>query len=227
MQVRRTARELALLGMSQLPQKPEKLSEQDLDGLIMAAVRSLVGEVNETLESAAADLARGHERLLQSETRTTELEAARAMVHDAIAATQNAINNLGSALQLPELVQLANRDAVRSYAVEILSHVARHRDAIDAELNKVMVSWQVNRLALIDRDLLRLAIVELQYLNIPDRVAINEVVELAKRYSDEDGYRFINGVLRRWLNRGTARPPAEAAPDADPSASMNSDSSLV
>jgi transcription antitermination protein NusB len=39
--------------------------------------------------------------------------------------------------------------------------------------------------------------VEMRYLGIPDRIAINEAIELAKKYSDEEGYRFINGVLRR------------------------------
>ncbi|MEO1068445.1 MAG: transcription antitermination protein NusB, partial [Cyanobacteria bacterium J06638_6] len=57
------------------------------------------------------------------------------------------------------------------------------------------------RLPRIDRDILRLAVVEMNYLGTPDRVAINEAVELAKRYSDDDGFRFINGVLRRVVNR--------------------------
>ncbi|NEO62999.1 MAG: N utilization substance protein B, partial [Moorea sp. SIO4G2] len=45
--------------------------------------------------------------------------------------------------------------------------------------------------------ILRMAVAEISFLGIPDRVAINEAVELAKRYSDEEGHRFINGVLRR------------------------------
>jgi N utilization substance protein B len=67
-----------------------------------------------------------------------------------------------------------------------------------------MVTWRLKRLARIDRDILRLAVVEMDYLGTPDKVAINEAVELAKRYSDEDGYRFINGVLRRVVNRQAA-----------------------
>ncbi|NEO00992.1 MAG: transcription antitermination factor NusB, partial [Moorea sp. SIO3I7] len=57
--------------------------------------------------------------------------------------------------------------------------------------------WQLKRLPRIDRDILRMAVAEISFLGIPDRVAINEAVELAKRYSDEEGHRFINGVLRR------------------------------
>ena len=88
-----------------------------------------------------------------------------------------------------------------------------------------MVAWQVKRLAQIDRDLLRLAIVEMQYLGVPDRVAINEAVELAKRYSDEDGYRFINGVLRRWLEQ--FRQQMASGGGSDPGPAPNPESSLV
>ena len=55
----------------------------------------------------------------------------------------------------------------------------------------------MNRLARIDRDILRIAVAEILYLGFGESGAINEAVELAKRYSGDEGYRFINGVLRR------------------------------
>ncbi|MEM9003759.1 MAG: transcription antitermination factor NusB [Cyanobacteria bacterium P01_F01_bin.86] len=201
MQARRFSRELALLGMSQLPDKVSVIASQDLNGLITAAVRSLVGEVQDALEVAAGDLQRGQDRLLDSETRTSEMDGARALVREAINTTQTAINRLGSAVQIPELVQLSNRKEVRAYAIEILTTTARYRSDVDADLDAVMVAWQVKRLPQIDRDILRMAVVEMKHLGIPDRIAINEAIEIAKQYSDEDGYRFINGVLRRWVNR--------------------------
>ena len=63
------------------------------------------------------------------------------------------------------------------------------------------MGWQLSRLAKIDRDILRISVAEMLYLQVPEKVAINESVELAKRYSDEDGFRFINGVLRRLSDR--------------------------
>ena len=60
-----------------------------------------------------------------------------------------------------------------------------------------MEKWTIRRLARVDRDILRLAMIDIVYLNVPKKVAIDEAIEIAKRYSDEDGYRFINGVLRR------------------------------
>ena len=201
MQARRFARELALLGMSQLPDKVSAIASQDLNGLITAAVQSLVGEVQDVLEVASGDLQRGQDRLLESETRTSDVESARVLVREAIANTQTAINRLGSAVQIPELVQLSNRKEIRSYAIQLLTTTAQYRAEVDADLDIVMVAWQVKRLPQIDRDILRLAVVEMKYLGVPDRVAINEAIEIAKSYSDEDGYRFINGVLRRWGNR--------------------------
>ena len=201
MQPRRFARELALLGMSQLTNKSGAIAPLELDAMVTAAVRSLAGEVQDTLEVAAGEVQQGQDRLLESETRASSLEQARASIQTALEKTQTAINRLGSALQIPEMIQLSNRKEVRSYAIELMSVTAKHRADVDAELNEAMVSWQVKRLPKIDRDILRVAVVEMKYLGVPDRVAINEAIEIAKRYSDEDGFRFINGVLRRWVNR--------------------------
>ncbi|MBW4640109.1 MAG: transcription antitermination factor NusB [Gloeocapsa sp. UFS-A4-WI-NPMV-4B04] len=199
MQPRRIARELALLSLSQLPNSPEKLEAQQLSNMVLAAVRMLTTEVQDALSTAAGELQRGSDRLLTSETRATDLEAARSMVQEAIQLTQTAINRVGTAVELPELIQLANHSEfeVRTYALQIVRTVNVKKAEIDEQLGKALVDWQVNRLARIDRDLLRIALAEIVYLGVPDKVAINEAVELAKRYSGDDGHRFINGVLRR------------------------------
>jgi N utilization substance protein B len=206
MQPRRFARELALLGMSQLSNKPGAIASQDIDSLVTAAVRSLAGEVQDALEVAASDVQQGQDRLLESETRASNVEDARTLVQSALAKAQMAINRLGSALQIPEMIQLSNRKEIRSYAIELITTTAEHRDAVDAELDEAMVSWQVKRLPQIDRDILRIAVVEMKYLGVADRIAINEAIEIAKRYSDEEGYRFINGVLRRWVTQFLKAP---------------------
>jgi N utilization substance protein B len=215
MQPRRFARELALLGMGQLTNKSGKIVTQDLDAMVTAAVRSLAGEVQDALEVAASEVQQGQERLLESETRASNVEQARASIQTALEKTRAAINRLGSALQIPEMIQLSNRKEVRSYAIELLSTTAEHQADVDAELDEAMVSWQVKRLPKIDRDILRVAVVEMKYLGVPDRIAINEAIEIAKRYSDEDGFRFINGVLRRWVNRFLNPTPNKGIPDSD------------
>jgi N utilization substance protein B len=201
MQPRRIARELALLSVSQLPSNSERLETQDLQNVVVAAVRTLTTEAQDALETASAELQQGSSRLLNSETRTADVESARAMVNEAINLTQTAINRLGVAMEVPEFIQLTNQREVRDYALELIRSIKANRDKIDQLLSQVLVDWQLSRIAWIDRDILRLATAEIVFLGIPDRIAINEAIELAKRYSGEDGYRFINGVLRRLVDQ--------------------------
>lgn len=198
-QPRRVARELALLSISQLPTSPEKLQTQQLSNLLQAALRTLTTEMQDSLSTAASELQRASDRLLTSETRAGDLQTARVMVEEAITLTQTAINRVGTVQELPEFIQLANQPGfdVRRYALEIVSTINENKTEIDARLEKALIDWQLNRLARIDRDLLRIAVAEIVFLEIPARVAIDEVVELAKRYSGDEGHRFINGVLRR------------------------------
>lgn len=199
MQPRRIARELALLSLSQLPNSPEKLETQQLSNLVLAAVRTLTTEVQDALSTAAAELQRASDRLLTSETRAGDLQTARVMVEEAIQLTQTGINRVATTMDLPELIQVANQPDfdVRTYAVQVVGTVNVKRTEIDELLTQALVDWQVARLARIDRDILRIAVAEMLFLGVPDRVAINEAVELAKRYSGDEGHRFINGVLRR------------------------------
>ena len=208
MQPRRIARELALLSLSQMPTDPKRLETQQLSNMLLAAVRTLTTEAQDTLANAAAELQRGSDRLLSSQTRSADLQTSITMVNESIELTQTAINRLGAAMELPEFIQLANQQEVRTYALEIVATVNAKRVQVDEQLSAALIDWQVTRLAQIDRDILRIAVVEIMFLGVPDRVAINEAVELAKRYSGDEGHRFINGVLRRLTEqiKATAYP---------------------
>ncbi|MFM2431030.1 MAG: hypothetical protein RLZZ511_2243 [Cyanobacteriota bacterium] len=197
MQARRIARELALLSLSQLPANPAKLDQKALQDVVLAAVRTLTSEAREALETASAELQRSNSQILDSETRATDTDQARLILREAIALTQTAINRLGASLDLPEFVQLANQSEVRDYALEIVRRFYQEREEVQQQLDRALIDWQLSRLAAIDRHILQIATVEIVYLGVADRIAINEAVELAKRYSEEDGHRFINGVLRR------------------------------
>ncbi|MFH7025629.1 MAG: transcription antitermination factor NusB [Heteroscytonema crispum UTEX LB 1556] len=196
------ARELALLSLSQLPVNPKKLTPDQLPKLVLAAVRTLRAEVQDSLDNASGELQRSNDRLLTSQTRASDLNTARTMLQEAIGYTQTAINQLGAAVEFPELIQLASQDKeVGRYAIEIVKTVNEERNSIDEQISAALVDWQVTRLAQIDRDVLRIAVAEMKFLGVPDSIAINEAVELAKRYSGDEGHRFINGVLRRFTDR--------------------------
>ena len=68
---------------------------------------------------------------------------------------------------------------------------------IDSDIDKAMEGWRLKRLPRIDRDILRLAYVDINFLDTPLAVACDEAVNLANKYSDLEGRKFINGVLRR------------------------------
>jgi len=89
--------------------------------------------------------------------------------------------------------------AVAGYASELVAGVARHRGEIDELIARFAPAWPVGQMAAIDRNVLRLGIFEAVYnsTTIPVGVALNEAVELAKRYGSEDSARFVNGVLGR------------------------------
>ena len=169
--------------------------------MILAAIRTLTIEVQDNLEAASAEIKRGEDRILNSETRASDLNSARVMIQEALSVSQTAVNRLGIAVEFPEFLQLTNKEQVRQYAIELIATVNEHRHEIEEAIENVLVAWQLSRLPKIDRDILRIAVAEIIYLDVPEKVAINESVELAKRYSDEDGFRFINGVLRRLSDR--------------------------
>ena len=198
---RETARELALLGISQLPTNPELLEAKKLQDVLLAAIRALTTEVQESLEAAASEVQRSSDKLLASEIRAADIQSARTMVREAVELTQTAINRLGSAMEFPELIQLANQQDVRTYALQILTKVSANRVQIDELLSEALVDWQIERFARIDRDIMRIAIAEMLYLGLPEQVSVNEAVQLAKRYSGDEGHRFINGVLRRVVDK--------------------------
>jgi transcription antitermination protein NusB len=84
------------------------------------------------------------------------------------------------------------------YALTILDGVQNHREAIDDLLRTYAEGWQLERMPGVDRNILRIAIFELMYQpDIPDPVAIDEAVALAKELSTDDSPTFINGLLGR------------------------------
>jgi transcription antitermination protein NusB len=84
----------------------------------------------------------------------------------------------------------------RVYALTLLKGISSSLEEVDAEIIKAASHWRLPRIAATDRNLLRIAVYEIIYCdNVPPQVAINEVVEIAKKFAGEDSPKFINGVL--------------------------------
>jgi len=87
---------------------------------------------------------------------------------------------------------------VKDFAEMLVKGVAKNIERIDEVISKYASNWKLKRMAVIDRNVLRLATYELLFCeDIPPKVSINEAVDLAKKYGDIDSGKFVNGILDR------------------------------
>ena len=202
MATRSLSRELALLVLGQVPeQKSASVADLTLDSILDQALDTLTQHWRESLDASAAELEQAQQSLLDSELQQGETgthDAVRTHLRSSLSAAEQVLNGLSASLELPRLLLLGDQEQIRRGAMERVQKVLTQREDIDTRLDQVMEGWRLTRLPRIDRDILRLAVVDLESLRTPAPVAFNEAVELANRYSDEQGRRMINGVLRRF-----------------------------
>jgi N utilization substance protein B len=85
---------------------------------------------------------------------------------------------------------------VKQFATRLVQGAIEHRDDIDRLIASYASNWDIARMAVVDRNILRLGAYELLYLEeVPPKVCLNEAVELAKRFGDEESSKFVNGIL--------------------------------
>ena len=96
--------------------------------------------------------------------------------------------------------RLAGDEALIDFARSLRQGVRRNREELDQMLGERARNWSLERMAATDRNILRLGAFEILYTDTPDRVAINEAVELAKRYGAKQSSQFVNGILDRLLH---------------------------
>ena len=98
------------------------------------------------------------------------------------------------------------------YCLELRDGVVDHREAIDARLQEAAENWRIARMAIVDRNVLRLGAYELLFRPEPTpvAVAVDEAIELARRFGSADSPAFVNGVLDKLAKSRPQAPPAEA-----------------
>lgn len=129
-----------------------------------------------------------------------------------LAGAEAAFGAVGSHFELPEGAQ--------AFAKELVTGVAQHREEIDALLATHATHWRIDRMATVDRNVLRLAVWEMLWGETPPSVAIDEAIELARRFAGDRSPAFVNGVLDA-VSRSLA---AGAAEDVSPAEREESDS---
>jgi N utilization substance protein B len=110
-------------------------------------------------------------------------------------------NNFQTASQAPAEGQTASAAEVgeaQPFAEQLVRGVRSHLGEIDAQLQSASRNWRLERMARVDRNLLRMAVYELKYAeDVPAKVAINEAIEIAKRFGTSESPAFVNGILDR------------------------------
>ena len=110
--------------------------------------------------------------------------------------------------------------AQMNYIDTVVAGVANREEALNAEIQKYSIGWDVTRISRLARSVMQLAMFEIQFVDdVPTGVAISEAVRIAKKYDGDDTGSFVNGILgafARGLNAPKAEEPAaEAAPEAE------------
>jgi transcription antitermination protein NusB len=130
----------------------------------------------------------------------------------AIEITQEEVTEMLASAWVGTLLTEETRDFVTRLALG----AAAHRSEIDGLIQTWSANWSLDRIAFVERNILRMALYELLYMpEIPPKVTINEAVEIAKRYGAEDAPAFVNGILDR-INHEVIRRPetvSDVAPD--------------
>ena len=108
----------------------------------------------------------------------------------------------GPAPLIPSADERVELEAVRGdtdeldFCDQLVRGVSQHREAIDKLLQDSSTNWRVARMAVVDRNILRMGVFEIQHLqDIPPRVTLNEAIEIGKRYGTGESGAFINGIL--------------------------------
>ncbi|NLF73574.1 MAG: transcription antitermination factor NusB [Candidatus Anammoximicrobium sp.] len=94
---------------------------------------------------------------------------------------------------------LNRKVAAMDFALSLLDGVREHREELDQVLSGKADNWSVERMAVVDRNILRLGAYEILYTKTPGRVVINEAIELAKQFGAQQSPAFVNGILDRLL----------------------------
>ena len=198
---RTLSRELSLISLGLIKDKEAtKLNKFQIEEIFESALDSLISHCREQLNDCEADLENVSQNILDSELKegsNSSFANVREELKKAFYKIESVMNSLSVTLDFPKLVVSSNQNDIREDVNHRISNVIYNLQIIDSEIDAVMDGWRLKRLPRVDRDILRLAYVDIHYLDTPVAVACDEAVNLANKYSDTQGRKMINGVLRR------------------------------
>ncbi len=201
MESRSLAREVALLVLGQISE--DQINNFDtisLDQMLSMGLDTLFNHWREQLDDCALQIELAQEELLSNDSEDLDKDSitkSREFLINCLRKSEDIVNVLSDTIELTSLLTLRDQEKIRIEAMNRVRLVIEKISLINTSLDNVMEGWRLKRLPRIDQDILRLAYVDLYKFKTPIAVSCNEAVNLANRYSDEQGRRMINGVLRR------------------------------
>ena len=209
MQARSISREIALLILGQIKSNQVKnIGDVSVDDLLLLGLETLINHWREQLDECAIQIESANQKLLDSELADVDINTnpmVRNLLTISLQNSQDVLNKLSDISEITRLVTLSNQDLIRNEAIQRVNFVIKDFQGINASLDNVMEGWRLKRLPRIDQDILRLAYVDIYKLMTPISVACNEAVNLANRYSDDQGRKMINGILRRLQSNASSK----------------------
>ena len=198
---RSLSRELSLISLGLIQDKGDiKLNKFQIEEIFESALDSLINFCRDELEDCQSDLENASQKILESELQegvNTSFANVRDELKKSITKIETIMNTLSITLDFPKLIVSSGQIDIREDVNQRINKIINNLIIIDSDIDQVMDGWRLKRLPRIDRDILRLAYVDINFLNTPVAVACDEAVNLANKYSDMQGRKFINGVLRR------------------------------
>ena len=209
MQARRASRELALILFSQFEKEITKYSKNDFENIMLKSVRILSNSASEELKltvgslidikEALIDYEAEHEsnlsRPMGAKNKPVQIPMTDEMI-EKVDVMLDVAEKAILALEIAEFTTLESDDSVKNYAAKIAETFKKHHKDVDNEIQKFANGWDISRLVKMDKDILRIAITELLFIqDAPIKVVVDEAVELAKKYSTEDSSAFVNVIL--------------------------------
>ena len=198
---RSLSRELSLISLGLIKDKGDlNLNKSQIEEIFESAMDSLITHCRDELDNCESDLENASQKILESELQEgidSCLSNVREELKKSIKKIETVMNTLSITLDFPKLIVSSGQIDIREDVNQRISNIINNLTTIDSEIDQSMDGWRLKRLPKIDRDILRLAYVDINFLDTPIAVACDEAVNLANKYSDMQGRKFINGVLRR------------------------------
>ena len=201
MESRSLAREVALLVLGQISE--DQINNFDtisLDKMLSMGLDTLFNHWREQLDDCALQIELAQEELLSNDSEDLDKDSiakSKELLIHCLRKSEDIVNVLSDTIELTSLLTLRDQEKIRIEAMNRVRLVIQKLSLINTSLDNVMEGWRLKRLPRIDQDILRLAYVDIYNLKTPIPVTCNEAVNLANRYSDDQGRKMINGVLRR------------------------------